>query len=421
MATRISYRGVLLDQPSIDALLLAERLLGYPLHIMQGSWSNAAASAGTHSGGGAIDVSIEDDNGNLLPEVQQVAIVRAMRQAGWRQWRRTPAEGFVYHAHGILAGDPLVSPSAADQLTQWNAGLNGLANRGPDNDPVNVAAGRPAVIPPGTHVPRTMYDAVTVNNIPPGATMVAGYVDGIYANMPAMAARFPNAVHVPIAVRASTNDGLVLDVEQGDATPAQSVGWVVMRRAAGVDPSVYCNTSTWPAVKAAFATAGVTPPHYWVAQYDGTPAIPAGAVAKQYSDVGPYDLSAVADVWPGIDTGDLPMNAADAKLLVDTMVARRDELALSSLYWLRRALDPTLPIPTGPNLPGVVGEAALLRAYLVAEKAAEKAKLQGVMDDLTAISALLTGLESPTAAQVQAGMEAAFVKLGQVLAGTPAA
>jgi hypothetical protein len=421
VSTRIPFRGYLLDQASIDAFLVAEKLTGWTLPVMQGSWSTGvAASAGTHAGGGAIDVGLRDAAGNLRSAWEQTWTVRNLRRAGFRAWRRTPAQGFPYHAHGILGGDPLVSPDAAAQLVQWDRGLNGLADHGSDDDPIDVAAGRPAVLPRGAAVPRTMYDAVTVANIPAGALMVAGYVDGHYANLAAMRARFPHALIVPIAVRASTNDGLVLDIETGDATPAEGPGWVTMRRAAGEDPSVYCNTSTWPAVKAAFASAGVTPPHYWVAQYDGNPAIPAGAVAKQYSNPGPFDISAVADHWPGIDKGaDMPLNSADAKLVVDLMVTRRDELAMAGLYWLRRALDPTLPLPTGPNLPGVVAEAQHLREYLAAQQAGEKAAIKAVQDDLAALSALLTSLESPTAAQVQAGMEAAFAKLGQILAAGP--
>lgn len=149
---------------------------------------------------------------------------------------------------------------------------------------------------------RLMYDAVTPTNIPANAEMVAGYVDGRFAWSAADWVRFPNAVHVPIAVFPTTNNGVVLDVEQGDATPQQAPGWVLMRRAAGVDPTVYCSEVAWPAVRAAFTAAGVAQPHYWVAAYPGEGAVvPAGAVAHQYQDTGRYDLSIVADFWPGVD------------------------------------------------------------------------------------------------------------------------
>lgn len=151
---------------------------------------------------------------------------------------------------------------------------------------------------------RTMYDGVNASRLPTDAQLVAGYVDGLYAWSAADWARFPHSVKVRIAVFSSTNNGEVLDVETGDATPAESVDWVLMRRRAGVDPSVYMNTSTWPAVRAAFRARNVAEPHYWVAQYDGVASIPAGAVAKQYfnNNQAGYDLSVVADQWPGVDS-----------------------------------------------------------------------------------------------------------------------
>ncbi|GAA2813903.1 hypothetical protein GCM10010441_43290 [Kitasatospora paracochleata] len=149
---------------------------------------------------------------------------------------------------------------------------------------------------------RTMYDAVTVANIPSEAEMVAGYVDGKFANMTEMSARFPQAVHVPIAVFPSTNAGVVLDVEPGDARPDQAPGWVQMRRSAGVDPTVYCDSSRWPTVRAAFDSVGVAQPHYWIADFDGDASIPAGAVAKQYQSTHAFDKSVVADFWPGVDS-----------------------------------------------------------------------------------------------------------------------
>jgi len=147
-----------------------------------------------------------------------------------------------------------------------------------------------------------MYDAVTPGNVPANAQMVAGYVDGRYAWHANDWARFPNAVKVRIAVFSSTNDGHVLDIEPGCSTPASAPGWVQRRRAAGVDPSVYCNTSTWPTVRAAFAAAGVAQPHYWIAAYPGNgPNLYPGSVAHQYANPGPVDISVVADYWPGVD------------------------------------------------------------------------------------------------------------------------
>lgn len=156
---------------------------------------------------------------------------------------------------------------------------------------------------------RTMYDSVTPTAIPRDAEMVAGYLaPSRFAWSAAEWALFPRAVKVRIAIFASVDDGHVLDVEPGDATPEQAPGWVRMRRASGVDPTVYCNLSTWPAVRAAFFAQQVREPHYWIARYDNKAVMIPGAVAKQYADPathggGHYDLSIVADYWPGVDTG----------------------------------------------------------------------------------------------------------------------
>ena len=174
---------------------------------------------------------------------------------------------------------------------------------------------------------RTMYDAVNAQNIPPGATMVAGYGDTIHIPQWTATdwARFPNAIKVVIVKRASTSAGHVLDVETGDATPAQAPGWVLMRRAAGADPTVYCNSATWPAVRAAFAAARVAEPHYMIAKYDGVAAIPMGAIAKQFRNTPGYDVSIVADYWPGVDPapgGNVALTNDDIGLLMQYGILR---------------------------------------------------------------------------------------------------
>lgn len=148
---------------------------------------------------------------------------------------------------------------------------------------------------------RTMYDSVNPARIPRDAELVAGYVNGPYKWSDSDWALFPNSVHVGIAVRASYNGGEVLDIEAGDASPVQAPGWVEQRRASGVDPSVYCSESQWSTVAREFNRQGVLAPHYWIAHYDGIGNIPIGAVAKQYRNTPDWDLSVVADFWPGID------------------------------------------------------------------------------------------------------------------------
>ena len=86
---------------------------------------------------------------------------------------------------------------------------------------------------------RLLYDGITASNLPPDAVIVAGYVDGLFRWKDSDWARFTRAIKVRIAAFASTQDGQVLDVEAGDATPAQAPAWVLARRVKGVDPTIY--------------------------------------------------------------------------------------------------------------------------------------------------------------------------------------
>lgn len=173
---------------------------------------------------------------------------------------------------------------------------------------------------------RTMYDAVNPFAIPSGSQLVAGYVDGPRSKWADAAwTSFPGAVMVRIAVLPTTNDGVVLDVEQDDAEPSDVPGWLTMRRAAGVDPTVYCSPANIPAVSAACQAAGVAEPHFWVCNPDGDPTIPEGCVAKQWKWETGKDTSSVVDFWPGVDS--LPSAPQVANpAATGTQVAEEDEM-----------------------------------------------------------------------------------------------
>lgn len=190
---------------------------------------------------------------------------------------------------------------------------------------------------------RTMYDSTNVNDIPANAKMVAGYVDGIYANVWSLQRNFPHAVVVRIAVSPHTNDGHVLDVEPGDATPAQAVDWVRMRRISGADPTIYCSKSSWYSVRKAFKDAGVEAPHYWIADWDGIKEVPTGTVAKQYGNPDithhHYDISAVADHWPGVDAPHNPRGTDAASYYVVKSGDTLSQIAVRYHLTLRQILD----------------------------------------------------------------------------------
>jgi hypothetical protein len=164
---------------------------------------------------------------------------------------------------------------------------------------------------------RTMLDAVDYTAIPQGTPLVAGYVDGPRSQWPAEAwDAFPGSIMVRIAVLPTTNDGMVLDVEPGDARPSDVTSWLTMRRAAGIDPTVYCSPANITIIAAACRAAGVAAPHYWVSRPDGDPTIPVGCVAKQYKWDATIDTSSVADYWPGVD----PVPQGDEDSMADRHV-----------------------------------------------------------------------------------------------------
>lgn len=154
---------------------------------------------------------------------------------------------------------------------------------------------------------RYMYDGVAslaagIRRAVPGAAMVAGYVDGRYAWTGAHWALFPRAVRVTIAVSASTGAGDVLDVETGDATPAQCEAWIAMRKRAGLyRPTIYTSLSSVPAVRQGTGRYVLGRDYdLWVASYDGKTSDPyPGCAAKQYLSTPAYDVSVVYDDgWP---------------------------------------------------------------------------------------------------------------------------
>lgn len=160
---------------------------------------------------------------------------------------------------------------------------------------------------------RVMYDSLNPAAIPTDAQMVASYIDGSNAPAAGWEERFPNSIIVQIARLPETNAGHVLDGGDNGVTPQQCVEWVRLRRSAGADPTVYTNQASLAGVKAAFVAAGEAEPHYWRAAWNGSQDLQPDEVAHQYADSRmtgqDYDLSVVADHWPGVDAAPQPAPA----------------------------------------------------------------------------------------------------------------
>ncbi|PWR11185.1 peptidoglycan-binding protein [Micromonospora acroterricola] len=128
----VTLRGAQVNTRTRSMLLEAERLLGAQLTITQGSYSSSTpASAGTHDGGGALDLSVSG-----MTSTYRTTVVRQLRRVGFAAWLRTPSQGdWPYHIHAIALADTDQSAGAQHQAGDYYLGLNGLANRGADDGP----------------------------------------------------------------------------------------------------------------------------------------------------------------------------------------------------------------------------------------------------------------------------------------------
>jgi hypothetical protein len=131
--SRVTYHGKLMNTRTKAMLVEAERLLGRQLGITQGSYNpgGVGGSAGTHDGGGALDISVSG-----MTVATRTNVARQLRVVGFAAWVRTPAQGdWDYHIHAIAVSDPDQSSAAQHQSGDYYLGFNGLANRAPDDGP----------------------------------------------------------------------------------------------------------------------------------------------------------------------------------------------------------------------------------------------------------------------------------------------
>ena len=204
-----------------------------------------------------------------------------------------------------------------------------------------------------------MADAVNPVNLPPGMDLYAGYDDGNYDDWNAICTRFPGKTVLAITTNPADNEGDVIDVENGDASPSQAPQWIARRRLNHGGPIVYCSWSALTTVVAEFNSAHVPLPAFWVAGYpapdgDAIPTVPGvNIVAHQWIDHGGWDESIVADFLPGIDPVvpiPNPPNPTSAPGELFAMLASDPAFAVRYLYrvCLKREVDAT-GFATGVN------------------------------------------------------------------------
>lgn len=133
---RVTRDGKTLNKRTLDMLERAEARMGFKVYVVQGSYNTGVgASAGTHDGGGAIDISVRG--------IDYKKAVRALRDVGFAAWYR-PARAGVWgaHIHAVAIGDAEVSSGAKAQVAEYYAGQDGLAGYNEDTgyrpDPIPV-------------------------------------------------------------------------------------------------------------------------------------------------------------------------------------------------------------------------------------------------------------------------------------------
>ncbi|MEU4419622.1 peptidoglycan-binding protein [Actinoplanes sp. NPDC024001] len=127
-----SYGGERVNARTRDMLAAADAMLSWSILLDQGSYSTSdPTSAGTHDGGGAVDVTVTS-----LTATQRWETVRALRTVGFAAWLRTPSQGnWPYHIHAVAVADTDLSTPAANQIHDYYVGKNGLANHAADDTP----------------------------------------------------------------------------------------------------------------------------------------------------------------------------------------------------------------------------------------------------------------------------------------------
>lgn len=144
-----TYDGKRVDWLTRQALEAVAKELNYAdgvISLTQGSYNKGgvSASAGTHDGGGVVDIRAYDYERK----------VRVLRKHGFAAWYRPTIKGlWPAHIHAVQVGNAKLSRAAEAQVDAYLAGKDGLASNGPDNGPREYVGRRWTWIEPAPPAP----------------------------------------------------------------------------------------------------------------------------------------------------------------------------------------------------------------------------------------------------------------------------
>ncbi len=242
-----------------------------------------------------------------VSRAKQQAQPGGLAQAASPQLAAAPTEQQAQCGGSVPAASPQVaaapaeqqaeaatSPSADSATPAKNAATPARPAAWPSQSAASPSQPAAAPAPQPAPQPYQIYDSVTPSAIPASSQAVAVYANGNYAASPSQVGH--RGLVLWIDTNGSDPNADVLDVEPGDATPAQAATWVAQKLDASPNSVaiVYTMKSEWPAVQAAInALPWWMPSHtrYWIADPTGFPHVVPGSQATQWYWGQNYDIS----------------------------------------------------------------------------------------------------------------------------------
>jgi hypothetical protein len=158
----------------------------------------------------------------------------------------------------------------------------------------HLAAPAAAAAPAAPAKPYLIYDSTTPTNIPAGQRVVATYDDGPHPTSSSLVTGRKTVMW--ISITGHDYGASVVDVEPGNATPAEAASWAWHKLKSSPDAvaRIYTMLTEWPAVRAAVASFPAPMRariHWWIANPTGQPHIVPGSDATQWYWGPNYDIT----------------------------------------------------------------------------------------------------------------------------------